>query len=70
VLVASEHRSQRQNRVAARTRLVQLLREAAAPPPPPRRATTPTKGSHRRRLQAKHERGQTKAARGRVSPDE
>jgi len=70
VLVASEHRSQRQNRVAARTRLVQLLREAAAPPPPPRRATTPTRGSHRRRLQAKHERGQTKATRGRVSPDE
>jgi len=70
VLVASEHRSQRQNRVAARLRLVQLLREAAAPPPPARRATRPTRGSQGRRLQAKHERGQTKAARGRVSPED
>jgi len=70
VIVASEHRSQRQNRVAARSRLVELLREAAAPPPPPRRATRPSRGSQGRRLQAKHERGQTKAARGRVSPED
>jgi ribosome-associated protein len=70
VVVASEHRSQRQNRVAARTRLVQLLREAAAPPPPPRRRTKPTEGSQRRRLAAKHQRAQTKSARGRVSPQD
>ena len=70
VLVASEHRSQRQNRIAARLRLVQLLRDAVAPPPPPRRATKPTRGSHARRLETKHQRGQTKATRGRVSPDD
>ncbi len=70
VLVASEHRSQRQNRVAARTRLVELLREGAAPPPPPRRATRRTLGSQRRRLETKHQRGRTKSARGPVSPDD
>lgn len=70
VHVASEHRSQRQNRVAARTRLVAVLRAAAAPPPPRRRATKPTKGSQSRRLTGKHQRGQTKAARGRVTPDD
>ena len=66
-IAASEHRSQHRNRVAARERLVELLREALAPPPPPRRATRPTRGSKERRLQAKKERGQTKALRGRVT---
>lgn len=69
VLVASEHRAQRQNRVAARQRLVELLRTAAAPPPPPRRATKPTRGSQRRRLAAKKHRGQIKSGRGRVPRD-
>lgn len=67
VVVASEHRSQHRNRVAARERLADLLRTALAPPPPPRRATKPTKGSQRRRLDTKRQRGQTKALRGRVS---
>jgi ribosome-associated protein len=66
VMVASEHRSQHRNRVAARERLADLLRGALAPPPPPRRPTKPTKGSQRRRLKAKKERGATKALRGRV----
>jgi ribosome-associated protein len=66
VMVASEHRSQHRNRVAARERLADLLRRALAPPPPPRRPTKPTKGSQRRRLKAKKERGATKALRGRV----
>ena len=66
VVVASEHRSQHRNRVAARERLADLLRSALAPPPPPRRATKPTKGSQRRRLEAKRQRGATKALRGRV----
>ena len=35
-IAASEHRSQHRNRVAARERLADLLREALAPPPPPR----------------------------------
>ncbi len=63
VFVAAEHRSQRQNRVAARTRLVEVLREAATPPPPSRRATKPSRGAQGRRLEAKHQRGQTKAGR-------
>jgi ribosome-associated protein len=65
-VAASEHRSQHRNRVAARERLADLLREALAPPPPPRRATRPTRGSKERRLRAKKERAQTKALRGRV----
>jgi ribosome-associated protein len=69
VVVASEHRSQHRNRVAARERLADLLRTALAPPPPPRRATKPTRGSQRRRLEAKRQRGRTKALRGRVRGD-
>ncbi len=65
-IAASEHRSQHRNRVAARERLAELLREALAPPPPPRRATRPTRGSKERRLRAKKERAQTKSLRGRV----
>ena len=69
MVVASEHRSQHRNRVAARERLAELLRSGLAPPPPPRRATRPTRGSQRRRLEAKKQRGQTKALRGRVDGD-
>jgi ribosome-associated protein len=65
-VVASEHRSQHRNRVAARDRLAEQLRDALAPPPPPRRPTKPTRGSQRRRLEAKKQRGQTKSLRGRV----
>ena len=66
-IAASEHRSQHRNRVAARERLAELLREALAPPPPPRRPTRPSRGAKERRLRAKKERGQTKALRGRVT---
>lgn len=66
-IAASEHRSQHRNRVAARERLADLLREALAPPPPHRRPTRPSRGAKERRLQAKKERGQTKALRGRVT---
>ncbi len=69
VVVASEHRSQHRNRSAARDRLAELLRTALAPPAPPRRATRPTRGSQRRRLEAKKQRGATKAMRGRVQDD-
>jgi ribosome-associated protein len=65
-VVASEHRSQHRNRVAARDRLTEQLRDALAPPPPPRRPTRPTRGSQRRRLEEKKQRGETKALRGRV----
>ncbi|HET8559106.1 MAG TPA: alternative ribosome rescue aminoacyl-tRNA hydrolase ArfB [Marmoricola sp.] len=69
VVTASEHRSQHRNRVAARERMADQLREALAPPPPARRPTKPTKGSQRRRVEAKRRRGETKALRGRVQGD-
>lgn len=69
-VAASEHRSQHRNRVAARERLAELLRDALAPPPPARRATRPSRGARQRRLTAKKERGATKALRGRVGPQD
>lgn len=66
-VTAAEHRSQLRNRGAARERLIAILREAVAPPPPPRRPTKPSKGSQRRRVEAKKQRGQTKQLRGRVT---
>lgn len=69
VVVASEHRSQHRNRVAARDRLVAVLRAAVAPPPPPRRPTKPTPASQRRRIDEKRHRGHTKSLRGRVADD-
>ncbi|UDY22285.1 alternative ribosome rescue aminoacyl-tRNA hydrolase ArfB [Nocardioides sp. Kera G14] len=65
-IVASEHRSQLRNRVAARERLIDVLRKAVAPPPPPRRPTRPSRASQRRRVEAKKLAGRTKALRGRV----
>lgn len=67
VIVASEHRSQHRNRVAARERLSDRLRAALAPPPPKRVPTKPSKSSQRRRVESKRKRGQTKALRGRVN---
>lgn len=64
-VVAAEHRSQRRNRKAARERLAGLLRQALAPPGPSRRATRPTRGSQRRRLEAKSRRSTLKARRAR-----
>ncbi|MEO5608020.1 MAG: alternative ribosome rescue aminoacyl-tRNA hydrolase ArfB [Ornithinibacter sp.] len=67
VIAASEHRQQRRNRVAARDRMAELLRDALAPPPPSRRPTRPTRGSKERRLTAKKRRGETKVTRSRPS---
>ena len=69
VVAASEHRSQHRNRVAARERMAELLRESLAPPPPKRRPTKPTRASQRRRLDEKKQRGQTKALRARVDDE-
>ena len=66
IIAASEQRSQRQNRTAARERLIAILRKALAPPPPGRQPTKPTRGSQRRRLEAKKQRGSTKSGRGQV----
>lgn len=67
-LTASEHRSQRQNRSAARDRLVQLVTQALAPPAPPRRATRPSRSARQRRLDVKKQRSAIKA--GRAAPRE
>jgi ribosome-associated protein len=67
-VTASENRSQRRNRAAARQRLAGLLRDAVIPPVP-RRATRPTRGSQRRRLEAKRQRSEVKQNRRRPRPD-
>ncbi len=64
VSVTSEtERSQLLNRRLARERLAALVSDALAPPPRARRPTKPTKGSQRRRLEAKKQRGETKRLR-------
>ena len=67
-VTASEHRSQRRNRAAARERLAEVLR-AALTPPVPRRATKPTRASKLRRLAAKKRRAEVKARRRRPDAD-
>jgi ribosome-associated protein len=57
-----QHRTQAQNREAARARLVDLLRRAARPPRK-RRATRPGAASREKRLAAKKQRGSIKASR-------
>lgn len=69
VIRAEETRSQARNRELARERLVEMIR-AALVAPKPRIATRPTAGSQRRRIAAKVQRGQTKALRGSVAPEE
>lgn len=68
-VTASEHRSQHRNRLAARERLADRLREALAPPPVTRVPTKPTRGSQRRRVEGKKRRSETKRLRGRVRDD-
>lgn len=59
VLHASNHREQARNIEDARERLAELLRAALAPQKK-RRKTRPTKGSVKRRLEAKSRRGDLK----------
>ena len=66
VITASEHRSQHRNRLAARERLADRIREALAPPPLTRVPTKPSRAAQRRRVDTKVKRGRTKALRGRV----
>jgi ribosome-associated protein len=66
VVTASEHRSQHRNRVAARLRLADRIRDALAPPPVTRVPTKPSKAARRRRVDSKVRRGRVKAMRGRV----
>ncbi len=69
VIRAEETRSQLRNREIARERLAELIR-AALVAPKRRRPTKPTLGSKRRRLQAKTERGEVKALRGKIDRGE
>ena len=65
VIKAQDHRSLERNRGDAVERLRQMI-EIAAHVPKARRATKPTKGSQRRRVEGKVQRGQVKALRGKV----
>ena len=61
-VVASDTRSQRQNRALAEQRLAILVRRALAIPKP-RKRTKPTRGSVERRLSEKHRRSEVKRER-------
>jgi len=67
VIQCDETRSQARNREIARDRLAELIRKALEKPKR-RIATKPTKGSVRRRLDAKTRRGEVKSLRGTVKP--
>ncbi len=69
VVVASEQRSQWQNRTAARSRLAYLVAEGLTPPPPARRERTPSRAARARRVEQKRRRGDLKATRRRPPPD-
>jgi ribosome-associated protein len=66
VIKAQDHRSLERNKADALARLAELI-ATAAHVPKARRATRPTKGSQRRRVAGKVQRGQVKALRGKVS---
>mgnify|MGYP006323645165 FL=1 len=66
IIKAQEHRSLEMNRADALARLNALVASVARPPKV-RKPTRPTHGSKLRRLEGKALRGQTKAARGKVS---
>lgn len=59
-VAASRERSQLLNRLAARERMTELLREAIAPPPPPRIATRPSRAARERRVEDKRRRASVK----------
>ena len=69
VLYCDETRSQARNRDIVRERLADLIRKALVAPKR-RIPTKPTLGSKRRRVDAKTRRGNVKALRGRITPDE
>ena len=69
LITAREHRTQSQNRQAARARLEELVRRAHAKPKK-RRATRPSKAAKERRLTGKRHRSDTKRARARRPSDD
>ena len=64
VIDSREHRTQGQNREAARARLVALIQQAAIRPRK-RRPTKPSRAAKERRLTAKKRRADVKGTRGR-----
>ena len=68
VIKAQDHRSLERNKADALARLAALIADTAHVPKA-RRATKPTKGSQRRRVEGKVQRGQVKALRGKVAGD-
>ena len=62
-----EHRTQAQNREAARARLVALL-QLAAKRPKTRRPTKPKRAAKEKRLESKRQRSAVKSLRGRGGP--
>ncbi len=65
ILFVQDTRSQARNREIARERLAELIAKACEKPKR-RVPTRPTKGSVRRRLEAKKARGEVKALRGKI----
>ena len=65
VIKAQQHRTQEMNRLDAMVRLHELVNSVALPPKA-RRATKPSYGSRQRLREAKSQRSETKALRGRV----
>ncbi|AUQ97488.1 alternative ribosome rescue aminoacyl-tRNA hydrolase ArfB [Phaeobacter inhibens] len=68
IMQCDETRSQQRNRDLVRERLAELIRQALVAPKR-RIATKPTRGSVRRRLDAKRQRSDVKATRGKIDPD-
>ena len=66
ILTARQFRTQAQNRQAAQTLLIDLIRQAAQPPKPHLK-TRPTLGSKRRRIESKRHRSEVKRLR-RLTP--
>ena len=69
VIDSREHRTQAQNREAARARLIALVKHAARRPKA-RKPTKPHAGARERRLESKKRRGTVKAARRQGSRDD
>ena len=69
VIEAREHRTQAQNREAARDRLVAMIQRAAQQPKT-RRATKPGRAAKEQRLTAKKRRGEIKARRQQTIGDD
>lgn len=68
IIEGREHRTQGQNREAARARLIALIRQAARPPKA-RRPTKPKAAARRKRLEDKRQRSAIKGLRKRAEEE-